>query len=322
MAVYTQISSRQCAELLAQYDIGEMQSLSGIAAGVENSNFALTTEKERYILTLYESRVRADDLPYFMALMTHLADGGIACPRPIRRRDGAHISRVAKRDAAIISFLEGVSVKTPSPAHCRAVGVGLAQLHIAGATFTQQRANDLSLNGWQQLYADMAARAAHLMPQLTEEAAAALDQLAANWPHDLPRGTIHADLFPDNVFFDGAALSGMIDFYFACTDFLAYDLAITLNAWCFETDNGFNITKARALLAGYQSRRALTPAEREALPILAMGAAMRFLLTRLHDALAEKTAALMRPKPPQEYLQKLRFHRNVAGVQDYGLEIE
>ena len=262
----------------------------------------------------------AADLPFFLGLMEHLAKRGITCPQPVKSRSGAMLGEVSGKPAAVITFLEGMWIRRPSGRHCGALGEALAKLHRAGADFPGKRANALSVAGWRPLYQTVAARCDSVQPGLAAALAAELEQLEAQWPRNLPQGVIHADLFPDNVFFLGDKLSGLIDFYFACTDALAYDLAICLNAWCFEADHSYNVTKGRALLQAYAAVRPLASAERQALPILARGAALRFLLTRLVDWFDERGAALVRRKDPIEYFRKLRFHQAVAGVRDYGFD--
>jgi homoserine kinase type II len=320
MAVYTDVAAEELEAFLAGYAIGELLSYKGIAEGVENSNFLLHTTAGNFILTLYERRVAAADLPFFLGLMEHLAKRGITCPQPVKSRSGAMLGEVSGKPAAVITFLEGMWIRRPSGRHCGALGEALAKLHRAGADFPGKRANALSVAGWRPLYQTVAARCDSVQPGLAAALAAELEQLEAQWPRNLPLGVIHADLFPDNVFFLGDKLSGLIDFYFACTDALAYDLAICLNAWCFEADHSYNVTKGRALLQAYAAVRPLASAERQALPILARGAALRFLLTRLVDWFDERGAALVRRKDPIEYFRKLRFHQAVAGVRDYGFD--
>lgn len=321
MAVYTDVTSAQLDDFLARYDIGTLVSYHGIAEGVENSNFLIQTSAGTFILTLYEKRVAPRDLPFFIGLMRHLAMKGISCPQPVAARDGVVLGELAGRPAAIVTFLKGVSVRRPAVAHCAQLGTALARLHLAGADFTEfARPNALSVAGWRPLFEAAGAGADSVSPGLGATIAAELTDLEAQWPADLPVGVIHADLFPDNAFFLDDHLSGIIDFYFACNDPYAYDVAVCLNAWCFEPDGAFNATKGRALLAGYGQARALTPAEVDALPRLARGAALRFLLTRLVDFLNVPEGALVKPKDPLEYLKKLRFHRAVASARDYGLE--
>jgi homoserine kinase type II len=320
MAVYTDVAAEELAEFLSRYDIGELLSYKGIAEGVENSNFLLHTSSGYFILTLYEKRVAAGDLPYFLGLMTHLASRGIDCPQPVKNKSGEALSALAGRPAAIINFLEGVWPRKPNVAHCAGVGQALAKMHLAGADFPMSRVNALSVSGWRPLFEQAASRADELQHGLRDFIAAELDHLEANvWPKNLPQGVIHADLFPDNVFFLGERVSGIIDFTFACTDMLAYDIAICLNAWCFESDCSFNVTKARAFLGAYGRERELSGAEQDALPLLARGAALRFLLTRLVDFLNVPSGALVRPKDPLEYFRKLRFQQGVAGMRDYGV---
>ena len=320
MAVYTDVAADELAEFLKSYDIGELLSYKGIAEGVENSNFLLHTSSGHFILTLYEKRVAKGDLPFFLGLMTHLASRGISCPQPLRNKSGEVLSVLAGRPAAIINFLEGIWPRKPNVAHCAGVGQALAKMHLAGADFPMSRANALSVSGWRPLFEQAAARADEVQRGLRDFIGAELDHLEGNiWPKDLPQGVIHADLFPDNVFFLGERVSGLIDFTFACTDMLAYDVAICLNAWCFESDCSFNVTKARAFLGAYGRERPLSQAEQNALPLLARGAALRFVLTRLVDFLNVPEGALVRPKDPLEYARKLRFQQSVAGLRDYGV---
>jgi len=319
MAVYTDVPDDELAAFMRDYALGEVISCKGIAEGVENSNFLLRTETGTFILTLYEKRVDPKDLPFFIALMDHLAAAGITCATPVKARDGQALRQLCGRPAAIATFLDGLWPRRIQPFHCAGVGGALARLHLAGASFGMRRANNLSLEGWRRLEGTIHARADEVRPGLAAEIAAELVALDHLWPDDLPTGVIHADLFPDNVFFRGEQVSGLIDFYFACTDFLAYDLAICLNAWCFETDGSFNVTKARLLIGAYQAMRPLGEAELRALPILARGGALRFLLTRLYDWLNQPSGALVRPKDPLEYLKKLRFHRGIDSATAYGV---
>jgi homoserine kinase type II len=320
MAVYTDVPDDELKRFVALYDLGEVLSCKGIAEGVENSNFLMTTERGNFILTLYEKRVAPQDLPFFIALMDHLAHHGVDCPTPVRGRDGVALRQLCGRPAAIVTFLAGMWPRRILPFHAAGVGRALALLHRAGAAFAMRRDNDLSVAGWRRLYEACCSRADTVQSGLADELGRELDAIEAAWPCGLPAGVIHADLFPDNVFFRDRQVSGIIDFYFACTDFLAYDLAICLNAWCFEGDGSFNVTKARLLLENYRRERSLDPAELAALPLLARGSALRFLLTRLFDWLNQPAGALVRPKDPLEYLKKLRFHRDVCGLGGYGID--
>lgn len=320
MAVYTEVSDEDLRAFATDYAIGEVVSCKGIAEGIENTNYLLRADGGTYILTLYERRVKEKDLPFFLALMEHLAAKGIPCPIPVKGRDGAALRRLSGRPAVIVTFLDGMWTRRPTPTHCGALGAAMARMHRAGADFAMTRSNDLSVDSWRPLLRASSNRVDEIAQGLGAELAADLDDLEARWPRGLPSGVIHADLFPDNVFFRGDRLSGLIDFYFACTDFLAYDLAVCLNAWCFEADVSFNITKARRLLKAYRAERELAPAELVALPALARGAAMRFLLTRVYDWLNTPADALVVRKNPIEYLEKLRFHRGVTGPGAYGLD--
>jgi homoserine kinase type II len=320
MAVYTDVTADDLTEFLSRYEIGTLLAYKGIAEGVENSNFLLHTGAGNFILTLYEKRVAEQDLPFFLALMEHLAARGITCPQPVKNRQGGMLGKLAGRPAAIVTFLDGRWIRRPNAGHCAAVGEALAALHLAGADFKMRRQNALSIESWRGLYEQARARGDSVRPGLCAEIAKELDALDKSWPRDLPQGVIHADLFPDNVFFLGDRLSGLIDFYFACTDTLSFDVAVCLNAWCFESDHSYNVTKGRALLKSYGKARALSAAERAALPVLARGAALRFLLTRLVDWLAVPDGALVKPKDPLEYFRKLRFHQSVKSAGDYGIE--
>ena len=320
MAVYTEIDDDALIDFIADYDIGEVLSCKGIAEGIENSNFIVTTTTGPYILTLYEKRVRIEDLPFFLGLMDHAAAHGIPCPVPLRTRQGETLRELSERPAAMVSFLAGMWPKRPNADHCRQVGEALARFHLASEGFPLKRENALGESAWAALLDASGDGADSVKPGLGEMLSEILGELHASWPHDLPSGVIHADLFPDNVFFRAEHLSGMIDFYFACNDQLAYDIAVCLNAWCFEPDLSFNVTKARRLLRGYQEVRPLTADEIAAMPVLAEGAAMRFLLTRLYDWLHTPEDAFVTPKSPMEYIKKLEFHRGVKGPDSYGID--
>ena len=327
MAVYTQVSDEALAEFLSAYDLGSALSFKGIAEGVENSNYYLETSKGRFILTLFEKRVNADDLPYFIGLKRHLAANGYPCPEPIMGKDGKALRQLEGRHAVIISFLEGLSPRRPNVAQCRALGEGLGRMHLALADFSMTRPNALGPASWPRLWEGRQASADTLLKGLGGRIASDLAAIAEADPDSLPlpRGTIHADLFPDNAFFLGDDFSGAIDFYFACTDALAYDLSVCLNAWAFEDGAAgeaaglqFNFSKGASLIAGYESVRPLEPAERDALPILARGAALRFFLTRLVDWTDTPAGALVKPKNPLEYAGRLSFHRKVTSAAGYG----
>ncbi len=309
MAVYTDISDDELDAFLAEFDLGQATAFKGIAEGVSNSNFLLETDRGRFILTVYEARTKVDELPFFLDLLRWLADHGYPCAPPMPARDGALCKTVRGKPAAIVPFLKGLAVRRPTAAHCREAGRGLAWLHKAADGFPQSRVNDLGQPAWAGMFKGHEAEAEGLKPGLSKVIAADIDSFAKAWPKGLPSGVVHADFFPDNVFFQQGQFAAAIDFYFACTDALAYDLAICLNAWCFEPDGSLNVTAARALVAGYEAERPLSAAEREALPILAWGAAMRFFLTRLQDWGSTPEGALIKPHDPLEYERKLAVHR-------------
>lgn len=318
MAVYTEVSFEELERLLEQYDIGVPLSFKGIAEGIENSNFYLQTDRGAFILTLYERRVDPADLPFFLGLMEHLAGRGIHCPLPVKTRDGRSLVSINGRQAAIVTFLTGIALRRPQVPHCTLGGAALAQLHKAAQDFKIERINALGPHGWRPL-AQSIGNADQIEDGLTVLIGSSLAELETGWPRHLPFGVIHGDFFPDNVLFVQNEIGGVIDFYFACNDFYAYDLAIMLNSWCFELDGSYNITKGQAVLAAYRARRPLGEAEIAALPVLMRGAALRFLLTRTYDWLNPDLSALVKPKDPREYSKKLRFHNKVKHAREYGL---
>jgi homoserine kinase type II len=319
MAVYTDVPEGELEAFLKNYAVGDLLSYKGIAEGSENSNYLLHTSTGSYILTLYERRVERADLPFFLGLMDHLARKGVVCPLPVHRKDGEIIGELAGRAAALITFLEGMWMRRPTAAQCREVGKALASMHLAGADFPLSRPNALQIDGWRKLWDGARPRADEVEQGLAAEVDRDFTALEREWPKGLPSGVIHADLFPDNVFFLGDRLSGLIDFYFACNDFYAYDLATCLNAWCFEKDHSYNLTKSTALLAGYRAVRPLEHAEITALPLLARGSALRFMLTRLYDWLTIPDGALVQKRDPLEFVRRLRFHRQIKSAAEYGL---
>lgn len=314
MAVYTHVSSEDIARFLERFDVGSLQMAKGIAEGVENSNYLIETSQRRFILTLYEKRVNAADLPFFLALTTHLAQAGLPVPMAIADISGQQLQNLSGRPACLIQFLSGISVTEPTPGQCRALGAALARIHLASQSFGLQRQNSLGLPGWQALQAKIGDDANRIAPDLHGVLDQAIRRVSTHWPSGLAQGAIHADLFPDNVLFTGETISGLIDFYFACTDFYAYDLAVCLNAWSFSNDGHTHYTdRAVALLSGYQSVRPLTDAEHVALPILCQGAALRFLLTRAYDWLNTPANALVTRKDPLAYARRLEFYHASAG---------
>ncbi|HRD76116.1 MAG TPA: homoserine kinase [Hyphomicrobiaceae bacterium] len=321
MAVYTEVSDDDMAAFVASYGLGRLHSYKGIAEGVENTNYLVVTDRGNFILTVYEKRVNVEDLPFFLGLMEHLGHRGLTCPSPVRNAEGKALGELAGKPAAIVTFLEGVWIRRPRVEHCAAVGAALARMHLAGQDFALRRENALGWRGWRPLFDRFAPRADEVSKGLGSLIASELDHLEASWPNSLPAGVIHADLFPDNVFFLNDELSGLIDFYFACNDALAYDVAVCLNAWCFEPDHAFNVTKGRALLRGYLGVRALLPDERAALPMLCRGAALRFLLTRAFDWINTPAGALVNRKDPMEYVRKLRFHQGLKHAGELGLDL-
>lgn len=319
MAVYTQVSSEEMAALLARYDAGELVSAKGIAEGVENSNYLIDTDRSRFILTLYEKRVDAGDLPFFLALLDHLADKGLPVPRAIRDRSGVQIQTVAGRPACLIEFLTGVSVTHPTAAQAKATGQALGAMHAALVDFTLERPNTLGPAGWIRLAERCGADLDRILPGLQRRVSDELALIDERWPSSLPRAVIHADLFPDNVLMHGNRVTGVIDFYFACSEVRAWDLAVTHAAWCFEHDGtGYDAERASALVAGYESEMPLSAEERAAFPLLARGAALRFTLTRAWDWLNTPADALVTRKDPLAFLRRLDFYADADPVELLG----
>jgi homoserine kinase type II len=315
MAVYTQVSAEALSALLAGYDAGTLVSAKGIAEGVENSNYLVDTTVGRFILTLYEKRVDSADLPFFLALLDHLADKGLPVPRAIHDRAGLQIQEVERRPACLIEFLPGVSVSHPTPGQAHATGAALGRMHAALADFTPERPNTLGLSGWHELAARCGPDLNHISVGLGQRVADELAWLDLHWPETLPRSVIHADLFPDNVLMHGDAVTGIIDFYFACSDVRAWDVAVTHSAWCFESDGtGFHSGRAAAIIAGYEETFGLSADERAAFPALARGSCLRFLLTRAWDWLNTPADALVTRKDPLAFLRRLDFYRDADPV--------
>ena len=321
MAVYTPVDDTALSQFLSRYDIGNVLSFAGIAEGVENSNYLLRTDGGNYILTLYEKRVDPRDLPFFLEVMQTLASKGMTCPLPVSATDGSVLQELEGRPCAIFSFLDGTWSRFPNREKCRELGRSLAHMHINAAAITRHRPNALGPLAWQPLFASVKDFADDLGTGMATQIQERLDTIVANWPSELPEGVIHADLFPNNVLFIGDKLTGLIDFYFACEDILAYDLGICLNSWCFEADGSFNLTKSRAMIRGYSEVRPLCKAEYAAIPVLAAGSAMRFFLTRLYDWIHTPPSALVSPKDPMEYWAILRFHQSVSGAAAYGIDL-
>lgn len=320
MAVYTNVSDEQLNAFLSNYDVGTPTAFKGIAEGVENTNFLLVTDKARYILTLYEKRVNKHDLPFFLELIDHLANAGISCPTPLHDKEGRSLQTCAGRPAALFTFLDGMSVRRPTAHHCGELGKAIAEFHLSGSTFQQQRQNSFSIKGMQKFYSEIEGDINSIDENLRQMIEDELNYIEQHWPKALPQGIIHADLFPDNVFFLNNEISGLIDFYFACTDYFVFDLAITLNAWCFEPDLSFNVTKASRLLDAYSRIRTIESEEIAALPVIARAAALRFLLTRSHDWLVINEGAMVAKKDPSEYIRKLKFHQSITNPGSYGFK--
>lgn len=310
MAVYTHVSAEALNTFLAKFDVGELVSAKGIAEGVENSNYLVDTTKARFILTLYEKRVAADDLPYFMALLDHLAAKGLPVPPAIKDRTGAEIHALEGRPACLIQFLPGVSVTHPTAAQAISAGAAMGRMHAALDDFTLGRTNSMGVDSWRPLLERCGESLDRIAPGLFARVSGALEDIVARWPRHLPTSAVHADLFPDNVLMLGDAVTGLIDFYFACTDIRAYDLAVMHGAWAFDgTGRDYDAAIGEALIAGYTASFPLNDAERAALPVLAEGAALRFLLSRAWDWLNTPADAMVTRKDPLAYLRRLEFYQ-------------
>lgn len=319
MAVYTHLTSEDVTNLLKHYAIGTLISFKEIIAGVENSNYFIKTSTGKYILTIYEKRVKIDDLPYYLTLMQHLFQKGFPCPTPIQTVHSQLSYTIKGKACAIISFLEGKSTQNIQNHHLMKLGQSIAQMHLFSKNFPGVKPNHFSVESFSPLFERIKGQIDDVKVGLSDEIQDHLSFVINHWPKHLPTGTIHGDIFPDNVFFDDDQLTGVIDYYFACTDFFMYDIAICLNAWCFEQGGDFNITKAKLLLTHYHEVRPISDEELNALPVLASGASLRFLLTRLFDWLNPSKDAVVTPKDPLEYLKKLRFHHHIKSHHEYGL---
>jgi homoserine kinase type II len=320
MAVYTKLLKHNLEDLFSKYDLGKLLNYKGIEEGIENTNYFIQTEKGKFILTLYEKRVDEKDLPFFISLMRNLYDKNFPSPEPIINKNGNYISEVLGKKAAVVSFLEGFSKKKLNVNNCYDIGINTAKLHYITKDLTGKRENKLSVSSWRKIYNKVKDNCFKIHPNLISIIERNLDEIEKNWPKNIPSGIIHADLFPDNIFFKDEKLSGIIDYYFSCFDFYAFEIAICLNALCFEGENenlSFNVTKAKKFIEGYSKVRELTDEEKQHLKILCQGAALRFLLTRVFDYLNLTQGAIVKIKDPIEYLKRLEFHNNVKDYQDY-----
>ena len=320
MAVYTKVSEKELNDFFSKYNLGKLLGHKGIEEGIENTNYFIKTEKGNFILTVYEKRVEEKDLPFFISLMRNLFDKNFPSPKPIINKNGNYISEISGKKAAVVSFLDGSAKRILNPNDCYEIGINSAKLHLITKDLAGKRENKLSINSWRKIYNKVKKDCSKIHPNLISVIEKNLDEIEKNWPKDIPSGIIHADLFPDNIFFKNNKLSGIIDFYFSCNDFYAFEIAICLNALCFEGKNenlSFNVTKAKKFIDGYSSIRKLTEKEKESLKILCQGAAIRFLLTRVFDYLNLTEGAIVKIKDPIEYLKRLEFHNNVKNYEDY-----
>ena len=318
MAVYTKIAKNEMEGFLQNYSLGNFVDFKEIAEGVENTNFKIFTSRGTFILTIFEKRVSSTDLPFFIALMNYLNSKEYKCPKPIASNQDKYILNLKDKPCMIVSFIEGSWVKNIRNTHCQQLGYNLAKLHALTKDFSLSRKNSMGYNSWNQLFDNFKSEKIDQYDEIYRIISDELKFLSDNWPKSLPTGIIHADLFQDNVFFENDKFTGLIDFYFACNDYYAYELAVCLNAWCFEKDQSFNTTKARLILDEYQKEKPLINEEKEFFPILSRGAALRFLLTRLNDLIFHSSEHFVQPKNPNEYLKILHFHQGIRSINEYG----
>ena len=320
MAVYTNLSRNNLIEFFSKYDLGKLLNYKGIQEGIENTNYFIQTDKGRFILTVYEKRVDEKELPFFIGLMQNLAEANFPSPKTIINRNGNYVTEILNKKAAVVTFLNGAAKKNLTPDNCMEVGIFAAKLHAITKNLSGKRENKLSINSWRKIYNNVKKDCSKIHPNLAKIVEKNLDEIERGWPKNIPSGIIHADLFPDNIFFKSNRLIGIIDFYFSCNDFYAFEIAICLNALCFEgkSENlSFNVTKAKKFIDGYSKIRNLSEEEKKFIKILCQGAAIRFLLTRVFDYINLTEGALLEIKDPLEYLKRLEFHNNVTCYQDY-----
>ena len=320
MAVYTKFQKENIEEILSNYSIGKLNFFKGIQEGIENTNYFLQVDKKKYILTVYEKRVKSEDLPFFSELMTGLNKASVRCPIPIVNKQKKSITDYNGKKLMIVTYLKGKAKKILTPQNCKSVGVEVAKMHEITKNFKIKRKNDLSINSWRKLFNSVKKECSKIHQDLPKLIESNLDDVEKNWPNNLPKGIVHADLFSDNIFFNNNKFSGVIDFYFSCEDFYAFEIAICFNALCFDgfaKNLSFNVTKAKKFIDGYSNIRKLTEDEKKSLKVLCQGAAIRFLLTRVFDYLNLTEGAIVKIKDPLEYLKRLEFHDNVENYQDY-----
>ena len=320
MAIYTKLDKENVISIISNYNLGSMKNYQGIKEGIENTNYLVETDKGKFILTIYEKRVNKDDLPFFSKLMVELSNKNFICPKPILNKNNKYISDLGSKKFMLVSFLEGKSNTNLSPDDCGSVGKEAARLHEITKNFHFKRNNDLSVKSWRKIFDQVKDRCNQIHPDLPKLIETNLRDVEKDWPENLPKGIIHADLFHDNIFFKNNNFSGFIDFYFSCNDFYAFEIAICLNALCFDgiSENlSFNVTKAKKFFEGYNEIRKISDEEKNSIKVLSQGAALRFLLTRVFDSINIFDDAIVKIKDPIEYLKRLEFHKNAKSLDDY-----
>ena len=320
MAVYTKLNKENIEGILANYSIGRLEEFRGIEDGIENTNYFLLVDNKKYILTIYEKRVKEKDLPFFSNLMIGLSKKDFKCPVPIKNKNNKTISLYKNKSLMIVSFLEGKSKSILSPNNCKSLGQEVARMHLITRNLGIKRQNDLSIRSWRKIFDQVRDKCTDIHKDLPKLIESNLIDVEKNWPKNLPKGIIHADLFSDNIFFKDDKFNGIIDFYFSCNDFYALEIAICFNALCFDgsKDNlSFNVTKAKNFMNGYGQLRDLSDGEKENIKVLSQGSALRFLLTRVFDTINTVEGAIVKVKDPMEYLVRLEFHKNSKNCDDY-----
>ena len=320
MAVYTKFTEEDIKSILSNYSIGNLNGFEGIQEGIENTNYFLLVDNKKYILTIYEKRVKEADLPFFSELMMGLNKSGFSCPVPVINKNNYPITEFKNKKLMIVSFIEGKAKEVLSPENCRSVGTEVAKMHKITKDFKIKRNNDLSILSWRKIFNSVKDKCNKIHKDLPKLIESNLKDVEKNWPNHLPQGIIHADLFNDNIFFKDNKFSGIIDFYFSCNDFYTFEIAICFNALCFDgTQNNlsFNATKAKNFIDGYNEIRKLSDEEKKYIKVLSQGSALRFLLTRVFDALNSVEGAIVKVKDPMEYLTRLEFHKNSKNFEDY-----
>ena len=320
MAVYTKINKNDIILIAQKFGLNKIVRFQGIKKGIENTNYLLKTKNQKYILTIFEKRVQKKDLPFFMNLMEKFNNHNINCPRPIKNKNGKYLISIKNKPASIVTFIEGKDKKKLNNKNCFDIGKNVAKLHLSSNKIKLFRKNSMSINNMDKLLKNINFKSKKIVPSLQSILIKNLNEIKKQWPQKLPKGIIHGDLFIDNIFFKKNKFVGFIDFYFSCNDYFIYEIAICINALCFENKNGkffMNKKKVINLIKGYESIKKISLLEKNNLNILCRGAALRYLLSRIYDYLNTPKTALIKIKDPKEYFQKLIFHNRFNNFKNY-----